>query len=133
MVVGFGGYVSMPAYLAARRRRIPIVLHEQNAMPGLANKAGARLARRVAVCFPDTPLPKAEYVGLPLRPMIARLDRAALRDEARRYFDLDPDRPTLLVTGGSQGARRLNQAVSGASGRAGRRRRPGAARRRPAR
>jgi UDP-N-acetylglucosamine--N-acetylmuramyl-(pentapeptide) pyrophosphoryl-undecaprenol N-acetylglucosamine transferase len=115
VVVGFGGYVSMPAYLAARRRRIPIVLHEQNAVPGLANRAGARLARRVAVSFPDTPLPKAEYVGLPLRPMIAGLDRAAMREEARRYFDLDPDRPTLLVTGGSQGARSLNQAVSGAS------------------
>ncbi|MFL5315566.1 MAG: UDP-N-acetylglucosamine--N-acetylmuramyl-(pentapeptide) pyrophosphoryl-undecaprenol N-acetylglucosamine transferase, partial [Microvirga sp.] len=115
VVVGFGGYVSMPAYLAARRRRIPIVLHEQNARPGLANRAGARIARRVAVSFPETPLPKAEYVGLPLRPMIAGLDREALRAEARRYFDLDPDRPTLLVTGGSQGARSLNQAVSGAS------------------
>ena len=115
VVVGFGGYVSMPAYLAARRRKVPIVLHEQNAVPGLANKAGARIARRVAVSFPDTPLPKAEYVGLPLRTMIARLDRDAMRAEARRFFDLDPDRPTLLVTGGSQGARRLNQAVSGAS------------------
>jgi UDP-N-acetylglucosamine--N-acetylmuramyl-(pentapeptide) pyrophosphoryl-undecaprenol N-acetylglucosamine transferase len=115
VVVGFGGYVSMPAYLAARRRKVPIVIHEQNAVPGLANKAGARIARRVAVSFPDTPLPKAEYVGLPLRPMISRLDRSALRAEARRFFDLDPDRPTLLVTGGSQGARRLNQAVSGAS------------------
>ena len=115
VVVGFGGYVSMPAYLAARRRKVPIVLHEQNAVPGLANKAGARIARRVAVSFPDTPLPKAEYVGLPLRTMISGLDRAALRAEARRWFDLDPDRPTLLVTGGSQGARSLNQAVSGAS------------------
>ena len=115
VVVGFGGYVSMPAYLAARRRRVPIVLHEQNSVPGLANKAGARLARRVAVSFPGTPLPRAEYVGLPLRAMIARLDREATRAEARRFFDLDPDRPTLLVTGGSQGARRLNQAVSGAS------------------
>ena len=115
VLVGYGGYVSMPAYLAARRRHVPIVLHEQNAKPGLANRAGARLARRVAVSFPDTPLPRAEYVGLPLRAMIAGLDRAALRDEARRYFDLDPGRPTLLVTGGSQGARRLNQAVSAAS------------------
>ncbi len=115
VVLGFGGYVSMPAYLAARRRKVPVILHEQNALPGLANKAGARLARRVAVSFPNTPLPKAEYVGLPLRAMIARLDRAAMRDEARRFFDLDPDRPTLLVTGGSQGARSLNQAVSGAS------------------
>jgi UDP-N-acetylglucosamine--N-acetylmuramyl-(pentapeptide) pyrophosphoryl-undecaprenol N-acetylglucosamine transferase len=115
VLVGFGGYVSMPAYLAARRRKVPIVLHEQNAVPGLANKAGARIARRVAVSFPDTPLPKAEYVGLPLRRMIATLDRAGLREQARRFFDLDADRPTLLVTGGSQGARRLNEAVSGAS------------------
>ena len=115
VLVGYGGYVSMPAYLAARRRGVPIVVHEQNSVPGLANKAGARIARRVAVSFPGTPLPRAEYVGLPLRAMISRLDRDATRAEARRFFDLDPDRPTLLVTGGSQGARRLNQAVSGAA------------------
>ena len=115
VLVGFGGYVSMPAYLAARRRKVPIVIHEQNAVPGLANKAGARIARRVAVSFPDTPLPRAEYVGLPLRAMISGLDRPARREEARRSFDLDAERPTLLVTGGSQGARRLNQAVSAAS------------------
>jgi UDP-N-acetylglucosamine--N-acetylmuramyl-(pentapeptide) pyrophosphoryl-undecaprenol N-acetylglucosamine transferase len=116
VVVGYGGYVSMPAYLAARRRRLPLVVHEQNALPGLANKAGARIADRVAVSFPDTPLPGAEYVGLPIRRMISGLDRAALRAEGRAFFGLDPDRPTLLVTGGSQGARRLNQSVSGAAG-----------------
>lgn len=116
VVVGYGGYVSMPAYLAARKRRIPVVVHEQNAVPGLANKAGARIASRVAVSFPDTPLAHAEYVGLPIRRMISQLDRAAVRAEARAFFGLDPDLPTLVVTGGSQGARRLNQAVSGASG-----------------
>lgn len=115
VVVGYGGYVSMPAYLAARRRRLPVVIHEQNALPGLANRAGARIARRIAVSFPDTRLPRAEYVGLPIRRMISTLDRAALRGEARAFFGLDPDRPTLLVTGGSQGARNLNNAVSGAS------------------
>ncbi len=115
VVVGYGGYVSMPAYLAARRRRLPLVVHEQNALPGLANRVGARVAQRVAVSFPDTPLPRAEYVGLPIRRMISTLDRAALRSEARASFGLDPDRPTLLVTGGSQGARRLNQVVSGAA------------------
>jgi UDP-N-acetylglucosamine--N-acetylmuramyl-(pentapeptide) pyrophosphoryl-undecaprenol N-acetylglucosamine transferase len=115
VVVGYGGYVSVPAYLAARRRRLPLVVHEQNALPGLANKLGARVADRVAVSFPDTPLPKAEYVGLPIRRMISQLDRAARRAEARAFFGLDPDRPTLLVTGGSQGSRRLNQAVSGAA------------------
>ncbi|GAW51408.1 MULTISPECIES: undecaprenyldiphospho-muramoylpentapeptide beta-N-acetylglucosaminyltransferase [unclassified Nocardioides] len=115
VVVGYGGYVSMPAYLAARRRRLPLVVHEQNAVPGLANKVGARVATRVAVSFHDTPLPRAEYVGLPIRTMISGLDRAARRAEGRAFFGLDPDRPTLLVTGGSQGARRLNQAVSGAA------------------
>ncbi|WP_341925512.1 undecaprenyldiphospho-muramoylpentapeptide beta-N-acetylglucosaminyltransferase [Nocardioides psychrotolerans] len=115
VIVGYGGYVSMPAYLAARRRKVPLVIHEQNTLPGLANKAGARVATRVAVSFPDTELRNAEYVGLPIRRMISQLDRAASRAEARAFFGLDPDLPTLVVTGGSQGARRLNQAVSGAS------------------
>lgn len=115
VVVGYGGYVSMPAYVAARRRKLPIVIHEQNALPGIANKAGARVATRVAVSFRDTPLPKAEYVGLPIRRMISQLDRAALRAEALDFFGLEADRPTLVVTGGSQGARRLNQAVAGAA------------------
>jgi UDP-N-acetylglucosamine--N-acetylmuramyl-(pentapeptide) pyrophosphoryl-undecaprenol N-acetylglucosamine transferase len=115
VVVGYGGYVSVPAYLAARRRKVPLLVHEQNAVPGVANKLGARFAQRVAVSFPDTPLPKAEYVGLPIRTMISGLDRAALRAQAREFFGLDADRPTLLVTGGSQGARKLNQAVSGAA------------------
>jgi UDP-N-acetylglucosamine--N-acetylmuramyl-(pentapeptide) pyrophosphoryl-undecaprenol N-acetylglucosamine transferase len=115
VVVGYGGYVSMPAYLAARRRRLPLVVHEQNALPGLANKAGARIADAVAVSFPDTKLPKAQYVGLPLRRMVGALDRGAHRAEGRSFFGLDPDRPTLLVTGGSQGARRLNQSVSAAA------------------
>jgi UDP-N-acetylglucosamine--N-acetylmuramyl-(pentapeptide) pyrophosphoryl-undecaprenol N-acetylglucosamine transferase len=114
VVVGFGGYVSVPAYLAARRR-VPIVVHEGNALPGLANRLGARFTTHVATSFPGTPLPHAAYLGLPIRRMISTLDRPALRDEARRTFGLDPDRPTLLVTGGSQCARRLNQAVSGAA------------------
>jgi UDP-N-acetylglucosamine--N-acetylmuramyl-(pentapeptide) pyrophosphoryl-undecaprenol N-acetylglucosamine transferase len=115
VVVGYGGYVSMPAYLAARRRSVPLVVHEQNALPGLANRVGARVAARVAVSFPDTPLPRAEFVGLPIRRMISTLDRPARRAEARAAFGLDPERPTLLVTGGSQGARRLNRSVSGAA------------------
>ena len=115
VVVGYGGYVSVPAYVAARRRKLPLVVHEQNTLPGLANKVGARLANRVAVSFPDTPLAHAEYVGLPIRRMISQLDRAAARAEARAFFGLDPDLPTLLVTGGSQGATRLNQSVSGAA------------------
>lgn len=115
VLVGFGGYVALPAYLAARGR-IPIVVHEANKQPGLANRIGARLAERVAVAVPDTPLRGSEHVGMPLRSSITRLDRAALRSEAREYFGLDPDAPTLLVFGGSQGARSINTAVSASAG-----------------
>jgi len=115
VVVGYGGYVSVPAYLGARRRRLPLVVHEQNALPGLANRLGARVADRVATSIPGTKLPRAEHVGLPIRRMISQLDRHALRAEAREFFGLDPDLPTLVVTGGSQGARRLNESVAAAS------------------
>ncbi len=114
VVVGFGGYVSAPAYLAARRRRIPVVVHEQNARPGLANRLGARFAARVAVTFPGTSLRGATVTGMPLRQEIGSLDRAASRQEALAHFGLD-DVPTLLVTGGSLGAQRLNDAFAGAA------------------
>jgi UDP-N-acetylglucosamine--N-acetylmuramyl-(pentapeptide) pyrophosphoryl-undecaprenol N-acetylglucosamine transferase len=115
VVVGFGGYVALPAYLAARRADVPVVVHEQNALPGLANRIGARLAARVAVTVPGTPLHGGETVGMPLRRAITGLDRAARRAEARAEFSLDPDRPTLLVFGGSQGAASLNRAAVGAA------------------
>ncbi|MEU5692522.1 undecaprenyldiphospho-muramoylpentapeptide beta-N-acetylglucosaminyltransferase [Actinosynnema sp. NPDC020468] len=114
VVVGFGGYVSLPAYLAARGR-VPIVVHEANAKSGLANKVGAKFAARVAAAVPDSGLSEAEIIGIPLRHAITTLDRARLRDEARRAFGLHPHAPTLLVFGGSQGARSINNAVSGAA------------------
>lgn len=114
VVVGFGGYVSVPAYLAAHKRGMPLVVHEGNALPGMANKLGARYTRHVATSFPDTPLEHATFTGLPIRRLIATLDRAAVRDEALGHFGLSPERPTLLVTGGSQGARSINTALAGA-------------------
>jgi UDP-N-acetylglucosamine--N-acetylmuramyl-(pentapeptide) pyrophosphoryl-undecaprenol N-acetylglucosamine transferase len=114
VVVGFGGYVALPAYLAARGR-LPIVVHEANVRPGLANKVGARFATAVATAVPNTGLPGEQVIGIPLRKAITSLNRAALRGEARRFFGLDPHAPTLLVFGGSQGARTLNNAVSGAA------------------
>ena len=121
VVVGFGGYVATPAYLAARHRGLPVVVHEQNARPGLANRLGARWARAVAVTFPGTALPHAEVTGLPLRQPIAALvaERADDPVEARRRaaaeLGLDPSLPTLLVTGGSLGALSLNRAVTAAA------------------
>ncbi len=116
VVVGFGGYVALPVYLVAKRAGVPIVVHEANARPGLANRIGARLTPYVAVATPDNPLPGAQYVGMPLRRSIATLDRDALRVQAREFFGLDPDRPAVLVFGGSQGARRINEAMAGAAG-----------------
>ncbi len=111
VVVGFGGYVSAPAYVAAHRERKPIVVHEANAKPGIANRLGARYTRQVGVTFHQTRLRHAVFVGMPLRREIETLDRAATRAEAIRFFGLDPKKPVLLVTGGSQGAMAINQTV----------------------
>jgi UDP-N-acetylglucosamine--N-acetylmuramyl-(pentapeptide) pyrophosphoryl-undecaprenol N-acetylglucosamine transferase len=116
VLVGFGGYVATPAYLAARRRKIPIVVHEANPKPGLANRLGARFTTHVFTGHPDTQLRNGTYLGIPIRREIADLDRLGLGDKARAHFGLRPDLPVLLVTGGSQGARSLNEAVFGAAG-----------------
>lgn len=115
VLVGFGGYVATPAYLAAKLHRVPIVVHEANSRPGLANKLGARLTRHVFTGQPGTRLAHATCIGIPIRREISGLDRLALSDKARAHFGLRPDLPVLLVTGGSQGARSLNQAVIGAA------------------
>ncbi|HEX3825051.1 MAG TPA: undecaprenyldiphospho-muramoylpentapeptide beta-N-acetylglucosaminyltransferase [Mycobacteriales bacterium] len=111
VVVGFGGYVAAPAYLAARGAGVPIVVHEQNSRPGFANRLGARLTQSVAVSFPGTALRHARRTGLPLRKEISGLDRGARRVSARLSFGLVPERRTLLVFGGSLGAQRLNDVV----------------------
>lgn len=111
VVVGVGGYASAPAYVAARRERIPLALHEANARPGIANRLGSWFTRHVGVAFPGTPLRHAEVVGMPLRREIEALDRFTARPEGFDLFELDPERPVLLVTGGSSGARRLNETV----------------------
>lgn len=112
VVVGFGGYAAAPAYSAARKAGVPLVLHEANARPGLANRLGARYTPWVGVAFEGTALPHATFVGMPLRVEIEELDRAASRSAALAEFGLADDRPTLLVTGGSLGARRLNGTIS---------------------
>ncbi|WP_212556196.1 undecaprenyldiphospho-muramoylpentapeptide beta-N-acetylglucosaminyltransferase [Rhodococcus sp. 14-2483-1-2] len=126
VLVGFGGYVALPAYLAARGRlfgrggRIPVVIHEANARAGIANKVGARSAQRVLAAVAGSGIAArgaadADVIGIPVRPTITELDRAAVRAEARAHFGLPEKGPVLLVFGGSQGARSLNDAVSGAA------------------
>lgn len=115
VVVGFGGYAAAPAYVAARRERVPFVVHEANAKPGLANVLGARRAAAVGVAFDGTPLRRGEPVGMPLRREVVELDRPATRAEAAAEFGLDAGRPVLLVFGGSLGAQRLNDAFGDAS------------------
>ena len=114
IVVGFGGYASAPAYVAARRERVPFIVHEANARPGLANVLGARWAAGTGVAFEGTPLRGSELVGMPLRREVVALDRVATRAEAAAAFGLDAARPVLLVFGGSLGATRLNDALSDA-------------------
>lgn len=120
VVIGFGGYVSAPAYLAAKSLRLPIVVHEANARAGMSNKLGVRLGARPLAASGDSGLSsksgEAEVVGIPVRESLLSLDRAALRAQAREFFGLDAERPVLLVTGGSQGAASINSAVAAASG-----------------
>lgn len=119
VVVGFGGYVALPAYLAARRgvrrRGVPVVIHEANARAGIANRVGARLAKQVLSAVPDSGLRRAEVVGVPVRSAITNLDRAALRAEARAHFGFADEAVVLLVFGGSQGAVSINRAVAAAA------------------
>jgi UDP-N-acetylglucosamine--N-acetylmuramyl-(pentapeptide) pyrophosphoryl-undecaprenol N-acetylglucosamine transferase len=115
VVVGFGGYASAPAYRAARALGVPLALHEANAKPGFANRLGARYTKSVGVAFRETRLPGATWVGMPLRREIERLDRATAKAEAFALFDLNPALRTLLVTGGSTGARSINATVYAAA------------------
>lgn len=112
VVVGFGGYASAPAYVAARRARVPLIIHEANARPGLANRLGVLYTRYVGVAFHGTRLRHSRFVGMPLRREIESIDRDAARREGIEFFDLDASRKTLLVTGGSLGARRLNTTIA---------------------
>lgn len=118
-VVSFGGYVALPVSLAARRR-VPLVLHEQNSRPGLANRLASRAAERVAVTFASSAEQlrthgRIHVTGNPVQERLRDLDVLARRPGARQRLGLDPSRPTLLVFGGSQGARSINRAVTGAA------------------
>lgn len=116
VVVGFGGYASAPAYRAAKKLGLPLVIHEANALPGLANRWGARSANAVATAFRNTKLPNATFVGMPLRKELENLanhvKNQADISAARAHFGLDDSNTTLLVTGGSLGARSINSTIA---------------------
>lgn len=111
VVFATGGFVAVPVVLAATLARVPVVIHEQTAVAGLANRITARFAKRVAITFPDSaamfPPAKVVLTGNPLRPEL----RLGSRAEAITRFDLDPTLPLVYVTGGALGAQRINRAI----------------------
>ena len=116
VVVGFGGYASAPAYLAAKRVGVPVVVHEANALPGWANKLGSKFAAATGVAFKNTSIKGATFVGMPLRSEIQELAEKSNsvdfdKSSARKHFGLDAKTVTLLITGGSLGARKINQTI----------------------
>jgi UDP-N-acetylglucosamine--N-acetylmuramyl-(pentapeptide) pyrophosphoryl-undecaprenol N-acetylglucosamine transferase len=113
VVIGFGGYASAPAYLAAKSLGLCIIVHEANSTAGLANKLGSRITSNVAAMF-DGVIPGARVIGMPLSEDIVGLDRLSNRVKAREFFNLPHTGPVLLVIGGSQGAQSINSACTAA-------------------
>lgn len=116
VVVGFGGYVSAPAYLAAKQLKVPLVIHEGNALPGIANKFGNRFAAAAGKAFRSSDLANSEFVGMPIRSAITELASNKDVKAARKFFGLTTDSITLLVTGGSLGARSINETIEKSRG-----------------
>ncbi|MCK7636649.1 UDP-N-acetylglucosamine--N-acetylmuramyl-(pentapeptide) pyrophosphoryl-undecaprenol N-acetylglucosamine transferase [Corynebacterium sp. P7202] len=119
VLIGFGGYVAAPAYLAARRLGIPFFVHEANARAGLANKLGVWCGGTGLNAVADSGL-RGEVVGVPIRPglsgeELSESGRAARKAQAVARYGLDPEKRTLLVTGGSQGAASINAALAEAA------------------
>ena len=115
VVLSLGGFAAVPCAVAARFRRIPVVIHEQNAVPGSANRLISKWAKAAAVSFPDTPLANAVVTGNPVRPEMLAVDRTRDRAEARRALDIDAEKTLVVVTGGSLGALRINRAAIAAA------------------
>jgi UDP-N-acetylglucosamine--N-acetylmuramyl-(pentapeptide) pyrophosphoryl-undecaprenol N-acetylglucosamine transferase len=116
VVVGFGGYASAPAYRAALALGIPYVIHEANALPGYANRVGAKRASAIGITFPNTKLANGVLTGMPLRKEIVELIGSDNKKMATKFFNLDTKLTTLLVTGGSLGAKRINETIEASRG-----------------
>lgn len=111
VVAGFGGYVSAPVYVAAWLAQVPLVIHEANAVPGFANRWGARLTPHVVTTFSLTKLPRARLLGMPMPRSITHPKTPPKPSLAREHFGLSPRKKTLLVTGGSQGSVTINSTL----------------------
>jgi undecaprenyldiphospho-muramoylpentapeptide beta-N-acetylglucosaminyltransferase len=115
VVVSVGGYASVPCALAAFLRRVPVVVAEQNAGPGAANRLVSRFAKACAVSFPGTPLRRAVVTGNPVRAEVLAIDRSRDAEGARAKLDVEPGRRMVLIFGGSLGALRINRAAVAAA------------------
>ena len=115
VAVSMGGYSGIPLIAAAKLSRVPSLIHEPGAVPGKANLLAARFTDHLATSFPQTRFNGVDlrHVGYPLRQAMTSFDRDALRPEARAAYGLDDRTAMVLVTGGSQGARSLNQLALG--------------------
>lgn len=111
VVLSLGGFAAVPCAVGARLRKIPVVIHEQNAVPGAANRLISRWAQACGVSFQGTPLPRSIVTGNPVRPEMLAVDRTAQRESARSALGVAPWRRLIVVTGGSLGALRLNRAA----------------------
>lgn len=127
LLVGFGGYVSGPAYIAARIRRVPIVIHEANARPGIANRLGALFTQHTAIAYPVSSgkLSQALLAGLPLRPDVesafhnAESDWEKARSDAKVRIGFNAAKPLIFIFGGSQGSVAINSVIAGAKSQLG--------------
>ena len=122
LIIGFGGYVCAPTYILARVMGIPILIHEANTKPGMANNLGRKLGARLSIAFNSTKAhsPRwrsATHVGMPVNSMVKRLagasgpDRQVIREAQAIKWGFDPKRPIVLIVGGSQGSQRLNSVI----------------------
>jgi UDP-N-acetylglucosamine--N-acetylmuramyl-(pentapeptide) pyrophosphoryl-undecaprenol N-acetylglucosamine transferase len=120
VVVGFGGYVALPAYIAAFILRKPLIIHEANAVPGLANRLGRVMATRTLTNFPVHSWRNSTAIGLPIRSSIWKIgkmgekERASEQIHARKELNLDTSKKTILVFGGSLGAAKINSTLESA-------------------
>lgn len=114
VVVGLGGYASVAVGVAAGLSRVPLVITEQNAVPGLANRLLSRVAAGAATAFEDTDLRRAAWTGNPVRAEVLAADRSAGRSAARAALGVDEECRLVAVFGGSLGARTINEAIAGA-------------------